>query len=203
MSTQLYLSITYPLPLRMKQNCINIKKNSSFPSNTLTKSKEGLAILTHSPFSILTRLDTTWWPPGDHMRTTKLNDCNHLGIICWSHSGGHLRIDYEVVNSEVVNIYSYRHLVILDILTSRLGPERSRTSCFNSSTPKRRSRYDWFSDVPESWVWLRADFQSGSRVLYKKGVLNLFLSISVAYNVISCQKVAENTQILKNAKFAM
>merc|ERR1712218_404639 len=29
----------------------------------------------------------------------------------------------------------------------------------------------------------------------KKGVLNLFLSISMAYNVISCQKVAENTQI--------
>ena len=36
-----------------------------------------------------------------------------------------------------------------------------------------------------------------------KGVLNLFLSISMAYNVISCQKVAENTQILKIAKFAM
>ena len=30
-----------------------------------------------------------------------------------------------------------------------------------------------------------------------------FLSISMAYNVISCQKVAENTQILKIAKFAM
>ena len=37
----------------------------------------------------------------------------------------------------------------------------------------------------------------------KKGVLNLFLSIFMAYNVISCQKVAENTQILKIAKFAM
>ena len=37
----------------------------------------------------------------------------------------------------------------------------------------------------------------------KKGVLNLFLSISMAYNVISCQKVAENTQLLKIAKFAM
>ena len=37
----------------------------------------------------------------------------------------------------------------------------------------------------------------------KKGVLNLFLSLSMAYNVISCQKVAENTQILKIAKFAM
>ena len=37
----------------------------------------------------------------------------------------------------------------------------------------------------------------------KKGVLNLFLSISMAYNVISCQKIAENTQILKTAKFAI
>ena len=62
--------------------------------------------------------------------------------------------------------------------------------------------YESFSDVGESQVWWRADFQSGSRVL-KKGVLNLFLSISMAYNVISCQKVAENTQILKIAKFAM
>ena len=38
---------------------------------------------------------------------------------------------------------------------------------------------------------------------YKKGVLNLFLSISMAYNVISCQKVAENTRILKIARFAL
>ena len=34
-------------------------------------------------------------------------------------------------------------------------------------------------------------------------VLNLVLSISMAYNVISCRKVAENTQILKITKFAM
>ena len=27
--------------------------------------------------------------------------------------------------------------------------------------------YESFSDVGESWVWLRADFQSGSRVLKK------------------------------------
>ena len=62
--------------------------------------------------------------------------------------------------------------------------------------------YESFATVGEIRVWWRADFQSGSRVL-KKGVLNLFLSISMAYNVISCQKVAENTQILKIAKFAM
>ena len=49
--------------------------------------------------------------------------------------------------------------------------------------------YDSFSDVPESWAWL--------------SVLNLFLSISMAYNVILCRKVAENTHILKIAKFAM
>ena len=62
--------------------------------------------------------------------------------------------------------------------------------------------YESIATVGEIRVWWRADFQSGSRVL-KKGVLNLFLSISMAYNVISCQKVAENTQILKIAKFAM
>ena len=61
--------------------------------------------------------------------------------------------------------------------------------------------YDKLSDVAEIWVQWRSDFQSGSRV--EKGVMNLFLSISMAYNVISCQKVAENTQILKIAKFAM
>ena len=60
------------------------------------------------------------------------------------------------------------------------------------------SCYESFSDVGEIRVWWRADFQS-----VKKGVLNLFLSISMAYNVTSCQKVAENTQVLKIAKFAM
>ena len=107
----------------MKQNCINIK-NSSFPRDSLTKSKKGLAILAHSPSSILTRLGTTWWPPGNHMRFTKLIDCDHLGIICRSHRGDHLRINYhQVVNSDAVNIYSYRHLVILGILTGGLAPK--------------------------------------------------------------------------------
>ena len=32
----------------------------------------------------------------------------------------------------------------------------------------------------------------------KKGVMDLFLSISMAYNVILCQKVAENTQSLNS-----
>ena len=51
--------------------------------------------------------------------------------------------------------------------------------------------------------------ESGGGPIFKvvlecyKGVLNLFISISMAYYVISCQKVAENTQILKIAKFAM
>merc|ERR1719370_2639162 len=56
-----------------------------------------------------------------------------------------------------------------------------------------RSLYESFATVGEIRVYWRANFQSGSRVL-KKGVLNLFLSISMAYNVISCQKVAENTK---------
>ena len=60
--------------------------------------------------------------------------------------------------------------------------------------------YETAADVPESWVCCRTDFQSGSKVLKK--VFWTF-SISMAYNVISCQKVAKNTQILKIAKFAM
>ena len=59
--------------------------------------------------------------------------------------------------------------------------------------------YESFSDVGESWIWWRADFQNGSRVLKKVFWTFSFLSISMAYNVISCQKVAENTQILKIA----
>ena len=62
--------------------------------------------------------------------------------------------------------------------------------------------YGKASDVVESWVQWRSDFQSGSRVL-KQGKMNLFLSISMAYNVISCRKVTENTQILKVTKFAI
>ena len=37
----------------------------------------------------------------------------------------------------------------------------------------------------------------------KKGVINLFLCISMAYNVISCRKIAKNTQTLKIADFTM
>ena len=36
-----------------------------------------------------------------------------------------------------------------------------------------------------------------------KGCSEPFLSLSIAHNVISCRKVAQNTQILKIAKFAI
>ena len=49
-----------------------------------------------------------------------------------------------------------------------------------TQTQKHKERiwklYEWFSDVPESWVWLRADFQSGFRVLKK-----VFWSFSCLY----------------------
>ena len=50
--------------------------------------------------------------------------------------------------------------------------------------------YDRLSDVAENWVQWRSYFQSGARVLEKvlctfKG--HLFLSISMAYSVISCK----------------
>ena len=56
-----------------------------------------------------------------------------------------------------------------------------------NEVPLPPTPYESFSDVGEIRVWWRADFQSGSRVLKK----------------VFCQKVAENTQILKIAKFAM
>ena len=63
------------------------------------------------------------------------------------------------------------------------------------------SIYDAVSDVGESGVHWRSNFQIGSRVL--KIVINLFSCISMAYNVISCIEVAEITQTLKVADFSM
>ena len=57
------------------------------------------------------------------------------------------------------------------------------------------------SDVVESGVHWRSNFQIGSRVL--KIVINLLLCISMTYNVISCIEVAEITQTLKIADFTM
>ena len=54
------------------------------------------------------------------------------------------------------------------------------------------TRYDEVSVVVENQVHWRSDFQIGSRVL--KRVLKGLLSISM----ISCRKVAENTQNLEN-----
>ena len=50
------------------------------------------------------------------------------------------------------------------------------------SQEKLSGAYESIATVGEIRVWWRADFQSGPRVL-KKGVLNLFLSISLAHNV--------------------
>ena len=57
------------------------------------------------------------------------------------------------------------------------------------------TRYDEVSVVVENQVHWRSDFQIGSRVL--KRVLKGLLSISM----ISCRKVAENTQNLENCWF--
>ena len=61
--------------------------------------------------------------------------------------------------------------------------------------------YDAVSDVVESGVHWRSNFQIGSRVL--KTVINLLLCIIMTYNVISCIEVAEITQTLKIADFTM
>ena len=68
------------------------------------------------------------------------------------------------------------------------------------------SVYDAVSDVVESGVHWRSDFQIGSRVLkncYTHIINNNLLCISMAYNVISCIEVDEITQTLKIADFTM
>ena len=61
------------------------------------------------------------------------------------------------------------------------------------------TRYDAVSDLMHNWdTRFQKCSQSG-----KNGSKNPMISISMAYNVISCQKVAENAQILKIAKFTM
>ena len=62
--------------------------------------------------------------------------------------------------------------------------------------------YDAVSDVVESGVHWRSDFQIGSRVL-KICFKPIFLCISMACNMISCIEVAEITQTLKIADFTM
>ena len=64
-----------------------------------------------------------------------------------------------------------------------------------------KTQYDAVSDVVESGGHLRYNFQIGSRVLTI--VVNLFLCISMAYNLISCIEVTEITQTLKIADFTM
>ena len=63
--------------------------------------------------------------------------------------------------------------------------------------------YDAVSDVVESGVQLRSNFQIGSRVLkhcYKPILLHIY---GIQCNVITCIKVAEITQTLKIADFTM
>ena len=61
--------------------------------------------------------------------------------------------------------------------------------------------HDRLSDIVESLVQWRSDFQNGSRVL--KGCYGIFLIYFFGIQCDFMPKVAENTQILKIAKFAM
>ena len=60
-------------------------------------------------------------------------------------------------------------IVSIEVLLSNLPP--LLTTAIDQENMKSFElcllRYDSFSDVGESWVWLRANFQSGSRVLKK------------------------------------
>ena len=63
---------------------------------------------------------------------------------------------------------------------------------------KKVSRYDAPADVSEVKVQWRSDFQSGSN-----GLMNIFLSISLAYNVTSRRKSQSQSKIMKIVDLAM
>ena len=67
-----------------------------------------------------------------------------------------------------------------------------------SSERQIQFRYESFSDVGESWVWWRADFQSGSRVLKK-----VSWTFSYLYLCHTMWFHAKKLLILKIAKYAM
>ena len=68
----------------------------------------------------------------------------------------------------------------------------------NFSSRDEGFMYDAVSDLMHNWVPQRPDFKSGKNVSKHS-----MLSISMAYNVISCKKVERNTQKLKIADFTM
>ena len=106
-----------------------------------------------------------------------------------------------------------RHQTI-KLLSSRIGTNHqssSSLSSVNCETEEEASTEVTTTEPattePERYIWqgLRCSMEVRFSVVLEcyKDVLNLFLSISMSYNVISCRKVAENTQILNIAKFAI
>ena len=97
--------------------------------------------------------------------------------------------------SNVDNKVRYQHLTLTLAVSLTLSLATAEQSGKNSWARCSKGTSIWFvydtvSDVVEikgQWV---SDFPSGSRVL-KKGVMDLFISISMAYSVISCQKFGE------------
>ena len=80
-----------------------------------------------------------------------------------------LRIDVRAITAEICvawkiwynTLRNTMHPFVLILLSRQLWNE---------------GKYDSVADVPESWVWLRVDFQSGSRVLKK-----VFWTLSYLY----------------------
>ena len=71
---------------------------------------------------------------------------------------------------------STRNLVHMKVRKTHMGPDSFSSICVRASpiwvgtrmvTDLTPQIYDSVADVPESWVWLKADFQSGPRVLKK------------------------------------
>ena len=74
----------------------------------------------------------------------------------------------------------------------------------NSNQIFKKKFWNFFFEENEFLKKIKKNWkQKFGRTNLKKNVINLFLCISMAYNVISCIKVAEITQTLKITDFTM
>ena len=79
---------------------------------------------------------------------------------CWKVAWNHFFLHKSLSQCPPTTqpLLQYCSILVFRYLTFNISPE-SYAQCTYKSW-----HYESFSDVGESWVWLRADFQSGSRV---------------------------------------
>ena len=143
------------------------------------------------------------------MCTNYRRNINHFKITCWKlicHSpsielqwGNNAKV--ALLSIVVVQIFSQCHSGWFRILSCARSFSHQASLCGNSDKSHcHQLRRGVRSDVQLSCTETR--FQKCSQS-GKNGSKHPMLSISMAYNVISCKKVERNTQKLKIAHFTM